>query len=600
VLVGGGLLLRLRGISWGLPFNFVNPDEGTVIPHAFRIAQGHVNPHFFYYPSLFFYLLAAVYRVVALFWHGHAGAFLSTGSFVIDPGPYYLTGRLVVAVLGTASIYFLYRLGREAFGRNVGLLAAALLTIEPLQVSYSHMAVTDVPATTFAVLALWLLVGAANGRGRRWLLTGAIAAGLATSCKYNLGMLLIPATVAGWVVSRPAAWRPAGALRSAAWRPAAASPPAGPAAAPAAAEPLPLSASLAVRRTHAGRARLWFIGRYVYVPMALAFVLTTPFALLDFPQFWHDFSRQNTIVARGWLGFEHIGNTYWFNFRVNLAGSLGLVLFVLALTGVAYALWRHSIVDLMLAPYVVIYFLYISSWHELPARYLLPIIPLALLLAARVAWALGRLRLRVSRTAGGQASAKGRVTTAGGKVTTADGKVTTAGRATTARQTAIVGAALLVVALLVWGVAGQLGSSLSYDRSLSGVDVRVIARQWVQTNIRSGVAIAVDTYAPPLVTVSELPYFRAADVKTAYYTVYPLPLPVPGVADQWPSLAQLRRQNVRYVIVSSLVYDRIDAAATDFPQQAAFYRHLAQAATLIKVFAPGSHERGPVIKIYGI
>ncbi|MGO8684069.1 MAG: hypothetical protein ACLQUT_05755, partial [Thermoleophilia bacterium] len=351
-------------------------------------------------------------------------------------------------------------------------------------------------------------------------------------------------------------------------RPAAASPAAG----PAAAGPLTLSTPLAVRRAHAGWARLWFIGRYVYVPMALAFVLTTPFALLDFPQFWHDFSRQNTIVARGWLGFEHIGNTYWFNFRVNLAGSLGLVLLVLALAGVIYALWRHSIVDLMLAPYVVIYFLYISSWHELPNRYLLPIIPLALLLAARLGLVLGRLRLRVPRIASGRVATPGWVATAA--------------------------AALLIVALLAWGIAGQLGSSLSYDRSLSGVDVRVIARQWVQTNIRSGVALAVDTYAPPLVTVSELPYFRAADVKTAYYTVYPLALPVPGVVDQWPSLTQLRRQKVRYVIVSSLVYDRVDAAATDYPQQAAFYRHLAEAATLVKVFAPRSHERGPVIKIY--
>ena len=45
----------------------------------------------------------------------------------------------------------------------------------------------------------------AQGRGRHWLVAGAVAAGLATSVKYNLCMLLIPATVAWWQRHRCAA-----------------------------------------------------------------------------------------------------------------------------------------------------------------------------------------------------------------------------------------------------------------------------------------------------------------------------------------------------------------------------------------------------------
>ena len=47
-----------------------------------------------------------------------------------------------------------------------GLLAALFLAVEPVHVRYSHVAVTDVPATAFSLLALVLLVGAAQGRGR--------------------------------------------------------------------------------------------------------------------------------------------------------------------------------------------------------------------------------------------------------------------------------------------------------------------------------------------------------------------------------------------------------------------------------------------------
>ena len=60
-LLALALALRLHGVTSGLPYNFLNPDEGTIVPKAFNVARGHLNPQFFFYPSLYFYLLAAVY-----------------------------------------------------------------------------------------------------------------------------------------------------------------------------------------------------------------------------------------------------------------------------------------------------------------------------------------------------------------------------------------------------------------------------------------------------------------------------------------------------------------------------------------------------------
>ena len=47
------------------------------------------------------------------------------------------------------------------------------------------------------------------------------------------------------------------------------------------------------------------------------------------------------------------------------------------------ALLRHRRVDVLLVAYVLVYYLYVSSWNELMDRYLLPIVPVLVVLAAR-------------------------------------------------------------------------------------------------------------------------------------------------------------------------------------------------------------------------
>ena len=249
----------------------------------------------------------------------------------------------MVVACGVTSVYLVYRLGKEAFSRPVGLLAALFLAVEPLHVRYSHVAVTDVPATMFGLLALLLFVRAARLGSARSLLYGALAAGLATGTKYNLGML-VRARRRRLLVrlsrrperSGPAPWR---------------------------------SGARALRR--------------VAAPMFLAFLVSTPFALLDPPHFLGDFVRQNHIVANGWLGFENVHNGYWYNLSVNLLGSLGVVLLALGLIGLVLALARRTRADYILVPYVLVYYLYVSSWHALMDRYLLPIVPLLIVLAVR-------------------------------------------------------------------------------------------------------------------------------------------------------------------------------------------------------------------------
>lgn len=550
------VVLRLKGIAYGLPYSFVNADESTVVPKAVAAARGHLNPHFFFYPSLYFYLAGAVYVLSAPFWWlAGQGTLLSLTSFVVDPTPYFLLARLLSVAVGTASVWLVWRLGRVAYGTAAGLLAALFLAVAPLHVAYSHMAVTDVTAVGFALLAFVLFQRAARGGERRqsgaedeadrvpadgvpadnaqngggpaaghaarWLVLGALAAGLATSTKYNLGMLVLPATVAAVYAGRE---------------------------------------EVARRAAAGGRAALLWLRLLVlrvYAPMLLAFVVASPFVVLDAPRFWRDFTRQSQIMDRGWLGFEHVGNGFWYNVTPNLTGAVGVVLAVLGAAGIAWAFWRRTRLDLLLAPYVVVYFVYIGTWKELADRYLLPIVPLLILLAVRLVVELACLRPR-------------------------------------ARRFALPAAVVVLAAAFVL----PLQASLAFVGTLSGTDTREVAREWIQEHIPAGALIAVENYGPPLVREGQLHHYRSRGLDPVAYRLVRLKLPLPGTPERTRDLDRLREQGVEYVVTSSRVRDRVLAAAAEYPELVAFYEGLEAQAQLVEEFRPGPGERGPVLRLY--
>ena len=509
--------LRFKGVSWGLPYSYQDPDEKVVLLRAFRIARGHLNPEFFFYPSLLFNLIGTAIWGVSKFYVPHSGiTLISPVTFVTDPTPYYLIGRSVVATCGVVSVYLMYRLGKEAFSRPVGLVAALFLAVEPLHVRYSHVAVTDVPATMFGLLALLLFLRAARLRSPRTLLFGALAAGLATGTKYNLGMLVVPGVIACWYVYRgqPAAHR----VRA-----------------------------LAARAT-----------RRIAAPMLLAFVVSTPYAVLDPRHFLGDFVSQNKIVANGWLGFENVHNGYWYNLSVNLLASLGIVLLALGLIGIVLALVRHTRADLILVPYVIVYYLYVSSWHALMDRYLLPIVPLLMVLAVRACLA------PVARPA--------------------------------VRRRAIVVA--VATAVLLGAIVLPARASINYSRSLSGTDVRTVAKVWIERHLKPGTVIAMEPYGPPLVPYFDLRFYAEASLTTPSYTIYKLPLPLPGASDPRARLRALVAHHVTYVVLSSQVDSRVMAARATYPLQILFYQELTRFGRNVATFTPRPGEQGPTITVY--
>ena len=53
-----GALLRFVPIWFGLPYPLARPDEEVAIAHAVNALNGDLNPDFFHWPSLTFYVFA--------------------------------------------------------------------------------------------------------------------------------------------------------------------------------------------------------------------------------------------------------------------------------------------------------------------------------------------------------------------------------------------------------------------------------------------------------------------------------------------------------------------------------------------------------------
>src|SRR5919197_4814885 len=154
-------VLRFWALGFGLPHDFARPDEEKLIGAALGIFQGDPNPHFFLYPTLFIYAIAAAYAV--LFGVERlAGLTTSQASFLAqaaaDPTLLHLVPRLLSAAAGAATIPILFLAAREVSSTRAALIASALLSVAFLHVRDSHFGVTDVPVTFLTVCAFWAAV----------------------------------------------------------------------------------------------------------------------------------------------------------------------------------------------------------------------------------------------------------------------------------------------------------------------------------------------------------------------------------------------------------------------------------------------------------
>jgi hypothetical protein len=335
-----GLGVRLWGIGFGLPNEAARPDERHLIGYTLTMGGNHLDPGFFNYPSLYLYLLLFVYggyfAVGRAFGHFHSVSDV-VREYALAPGTLYLLDRILVALLGTATILCVYAVGTRAVCRRAGLLAAFFTSVAYLHVRDSHFGTVDVPLTFFTTLATLAMLGAeAEPTPRRFALAGFVA-GLAVSTKYNAVALLAPLVL------------------------------------------------LHLRAVPAGGARR----RAADVLLTLAamvggFVVGTPFSVLNRSKFLADASfellkksgeRPAIDLGTGWI--RHLAFT--------LPAGLGLPLLAAALVGMVVGLRARPRLASVLLAFPLAWWAGVGMSRYVYARYAVPLVPSLCLFAA---WAL--------------------------------------------------------------------------------------------------------------------------------------------------------------------------------------------------------------------
>jgi hypothetical protein len=175
-------ILAIWGLGFGLPYVF-RPDEEVMVGRSVRmVVERSLDPLFYNYPPLAFYLFAAGEAVAGLLGHplGRASE--------LDPSATYLAARTVSSAALVASTGFVYMAGKSIGGRASGFLSATCLAVAPLAVRQAHFATPDSLAMALVASALW--TGQRAGSRRAFLLSGVLC-GLAAATKYPAGLVAV-------------------------------------------------------------------------------------------------------------------------------------------------------------------------------------------------------------------------------------------------------------------------------------------------------------------------------------------------------------------------------------------------------------------------
>jgi len=516
------LALRLHGLGWGLPEVY---EEATPLRKAWAMWNAGAtpfdpNPHFFNYPSLVIYL--------HLLWQGlQFAVFRFTGLITsnldfrmlveVEKTPVFYAARLLTALFGAGTVWLVFQLGRRLAGLVAGTAAAFLLAVNTFHIDQSQLIAVDVPLTFFSTAALLAMMRLGPAARLRDHVGTGVLIGLATSAKYTGAALVIP-YLAALVFSEGTPHKR--------WR--------------------PLLIGLAAA--------------------AMVFALTSPFVVLDSKAAWHSIGVERYHMHEGHFGLG--ADSAWYHYFIRLAGSLpGWPILLLGVLGVWHC-GRHRRWGMVAVPlaFLVVNLGPISTWTMKADRYLIPVIPILMVLAGCGIGSLVQL-----------AEQRG-----------------------WARRTILAGAATITL-------LSAVPSALAYPSLLvrSRPDTRTTSLRWIEEHVPAGAFILSEYFGPellrpttllpldealqnqllngqggrPVYAVQLLPLFQARPVMSAVY--YDL--------NRYP--------DADYILISGSVRSRYAKDPRQFARQLAFYAAVQNQWEHVRDFAPGNGS-GPRLQLF--
>ncbi len=331
-----GLCLRLWNVTWGLPALY---EEAYPLTISWKLWNwGHsgfdLNPHFFNYPALTFYLNFAIellhYGIGTVLGYYHSMAAFQN-AYEADASTFILLSRSLSIVLDVGSLVCVFLIAKEVAGNWAALLASLLFAINPLQIKESHLINVDTPLTFFALLSLVFICRLYRAPTKKSYIIAGISIGLAAATKYT-GVLLFPLLLSVHLLRTPTL---KASMRS-----------------------LP-SANL-------------------FASFACAFgmfLILNPYVVLKFDEFYLGFSFEQYHANVGHLGLDPNQGTIQFYFLESLPHNLGWPLYAISLGTIIFTTFQRKPKTLLpLFFFLLIYFIGIGFWKMRAERYTLPVI----------------------------------------------------------------------------------------------------------------------------------------------------------------------------------------------------------------------------------
>ncbi len=268
-----------------------------------------------------------------------------------------VTGRVLVGLFDTLSIYLTFLIARKLYGRWAGLLAAALYAFAVTPIQLAHFFAVDPVSTTFVLLTIYASILMLEHRTPGTAILAGIAIGLAVSSKYSALPVALAPAMAVYFINRD---------------------------------------------EHRSLAD-WFFHPLLWTAAATSFItfaLTSPFVLLDFENFRIAVLEEQGRMVSGAADFpftRQYRNTpaYWYFLDQQLRWGMGWALGLLALAGTAWALIRGAMGKLarrewLLLAWFIPYFGLTGLFLAKFMRYMSPVIPLMVIFAVGITAALAR------------------------------------------------------------------------------------------------------------------------------------------------------------------------------------------------------------------
>jgi hypothetical protein len=306
--ISAGTFLRV----WQIDAMGYNTDEAVYAGQAAAIAGvpvlKDIFPVFRAHPLLFQFLLSIIYK------------------FEFSD----LYGRLLSVAIGIGTLFLVYQIGKNLYGRIPGALAAAFMALMPYHIIVTRQVLLDGPMVFFATLSLYLLSRFGQTQRASWLYAAGASMGL-TFLGKETSIVMVGAIFAF----------------------------------------LALASELKTRLID------------VLIALALMAIVISPFPLAISLAGGASTGR-NYLV---WQLFRR-PNHEWSFYLTTIPVEIGILVIAAALLGVIF-MWRsHSWREKLLLSWIIVPLVFFQIWPVKGFQYLLPIAPPVALLAAR---AMGRL-----------------------------------------------------------------------------------------------------------------------------------------------------------------------------------------------------------------